>query len=118
MKCFQCGYEFDDAAERCPQCGAEPDKVQVLPPEERENFQGLTIEVEPGDAGGERRQEEGPRRRVFVHRVDVGNSAGGFFLKLLIAGIALLLLIMVLPVALFWIVIVLAGWFGARWWRR
>jgi hypothetical protein len=48
----------------------------------------------------------------------VGNSAGGFFLKLLIAGIALLLLIMVLPVALFWIVIVLAGWFGARWWRR
>ncbi len=118
MKCFQCGFEMDDAAASCPNCGAEQGKVQILPPEERENFQGLTIEAERGPAGDDDYRGEGPRRRVYVHRVDLGSTPGGLFLKLIIAGVLLFLVIMALPLALLVIGVIFAGWLGSQFWRR
>ncbi|MGE5580977.1 MAG: hypothetical protein ACM3X9_00400 [Bacillota bacterium] len=77
----------------------EPGKVTVLPPEERENFKGITIE-----AGGSGKQEENqrgyseyeyhdPYKRVYVRQVRLNNALSWLFFGFL----ALVIVFLVLP---------------------
>lgn len=49
MICKHCGLEYPDDLDACPGCGAANDDVeaQVLSEEERDSFDGMTIETGP-----------------------------------------------------------------------
>ena len=49
MICKHCGLEYPDDLDACPGCGAANEDVeaQVLSEEERDSFDGMTIETGP-----------------------------------------------------------------------
>lgn len=62
MKCSFCGKELERGTQECPYCHCSIEaEVQVLRPEERDTFDGVTIEQD-GNAG-----RRNPRRR-YAHR--------------------------------------------------
>lgn len=121
MQCPKCGGEAE-ANGFCKKCvGGEPE-IKVLNPEERDNFNGLTIqqgnEREPGpdypqwpsDSNHEYRSE-GPGHRVYVRQVSFGSQSTSLLTKLLIAAVMIFLLFVALPIAL---IIVVAS--SLLWW--
>ncbi len=115
MRCKHCGLEYQSDGGVCPGCGAEPEKIQVLTPEERENFQGITLEDNrPGD-GRYEYQGEQPGQRVFVHQLNWNKS--GFLLKLLVGLVLIGLIIFALPLVLLGVGVFVVGWFSA-WLRK
>ncbi len=110
MNCTQCGFELEDGAAVCPNCGMELGKVRALAPEERESFEGMTIEAgRPGGDSDEYRSE-GPGRRVYARRIEIGNSPGGILLWVLIGTVLALLVLISLPVALIGFGLLLLRW--------
>jgi predicted ATP-dependent serine protease len=104
MRCNTCGYEFDDWAGTCPECHATPEKIQVLSPEERENFDGITIEQDNGNPN--QRANNSPFQKAFVFQ----SSSGGPLAKLIIGGLLLIAVFVFLPLAL-----VLFATLGLNW---
>lgn len=120
MNCPYCGFEIENETTVCPNCGGERSQVQVLTPEERENFQGLTIsdESEHHDDGFYEYKSADGRRRVYVRQVNLGRSPAGLLTSLFIGAIVLGLIILFLPLALLMIGIVVLGWLLAGFRRR
>jgi len=115
MKCSNRGIEFDDDGPVRPQCGGTGDQVEVLPPEERDNFRGITIGDEPpaADRPCQSSQSEngGSRRRVYVKTFNFGGSTpGGIITKLLAAAVMIGLIIVALP-----LVLIIAGLIAVSW---
>ena len=109
MKCPKCGAEMETDDSICSRCAAETSEVKVLRPDERDDFNGLTIQQggESDNATGFREEtpgnyeyrSEGPGHRVYVRQVSFGSHMG-FLTKLLILAIILFLVFVALPVAL------------------
>ena len=109
MKCPKCGAEMETDASICSRCAAETSEVKVLRPDERDDFNGLTIQQggESDNATGFRGEtpgnyeyrSEGPGHRVYVRQVSFGSHMG-FLTKLLILAVILFLVFVALPVAL------------------
>lgn len=80
MICKNCGFEYEDGLKECPNCQAPnvPDDPQVLSQQERDTFEGLTIETpkeEDGADQGEYKvydQEEERARREEAENKDSG----------------------------------------------
>ncbi|MGE5581829.1 MAG: hypothetical protein ACM3X9_04745 [Bacillota bacterium] len=98
MVCLHCGFNLESGQTICPNCGEDP-RVTVLPPEERENYSGLTIEQ--AENGNSYKESEGTTssRRVFVHNISL-NPGKGLFTSILLGAIFLVIFIIALPVAL------------------
>lgn len=102
MRCDQCQAEIGAESQRCPHCGAEQPTVEVLSPEERENFQGLTIETE---SPGREQRSEGysgdeyfdPRRGVYVRRFSFGESQNNWLSRIVIGLIVIGVLFLAFP---------------------
>jgi hypothetical protein len=108
MQCNTCGNEFDDWAGTCPKCHADPGKVQVLSPEERENFNGITIEQ---DGGNSKNANTGsPFQKVFVFQ----SSSGGMLAKLIVSALLLIAVIVFLPLAILFIATLGLNWLSNR----
>ena len=96
MKCPKCGAEMENDGGVCSRCAAETAEVKVLPPDERDDFKGMTIQQggEAGDKTGFREEppgsyeyrSEGPGHRVYVRQVSFGSQSMGLLTKLLIVG--------------------------------
>lgn len=82
--CPECGKERDASVEKCPYCEQEL-QITVLSPQERETFQGVTINQDTDEGREENYQYTGygPNHRVHIRHVHV--SGGSFWSKLLIA---------------------------------
>ena len=110
MKCPKCGVEMENDGGVCSRCAAETAEVKVLPPDERDDFKGMTIQQggEAGDKTGFREESpgsyeyrsEGPGHRVYVRQVSFGSQSMGLLTKLLIVAVVLFLILVALPVAL------------------
>lgn len=104
MKCSFCGRELERGIQECPYCHCRIEtEVQVLRPEERDTFEGVTIEEDGSTEGGtrvedvrdERRADEqtaGPKIRV--HSFGCGS---GILMTLLILGGILAIFFFLLP---------------------
>lgn len=103
MHCTVCGQETGSMTEsRCKNCRPEPD-VQILTPEEREKFHGVTIDSDGGrqDDGQQRHSTgTGQNQGVYIRQVSFG-SGGGLISKIVIAAIIAAIIFFVLPLALF-----------------
>ena len=109
MRCPKCGGEMETDSSICSRCAAETGEVKVLRPDERDDFNGLTIQQggESENATGFKEEtpgnyesrSEGPGHRVYVRQVSFGSHMG-FLTKLLIVAVILFLVFVALPVAL------------------
>jgi hypothetical protein len=114
MRCERCGAEIHDAGKTCPECGHSFREVEVLTPEEREGFQGITIE----SPGSRRERDEDysyeyhdPEKRVYVRRFNLNTGPGGLLNRILtgliIAGVLFLAFpILFLVFRMFFVIIV------------
>jgi hypothetical protein len=116
MRCYKCGTEIETENGSCPNCGERLDgsEVEVLPPEERDEFQGITIEQNP-QTSGERGYYEyhDPHKGVYVRQINLSGK-GGWLSRILVGLIIfaliffifpflLVLLIFFVPVILVWL---------------
>lgn len=97
MKCGFCGREIDMSVLECPYCHYQIQKeAQVLTPDERDTFEGITIE-EDGSTdqevyGGNRQERVPPNFKVRTF--SFGN---GILSTLLIIGVILAFCFFLLP---------------------
>ena len=66
MKCSFCGKELERGTQECPYCHCSIEaEVQVLRPEERDTFDGVTIEQDGNAEGGTRVEDMRTERRAY-----------------------------------------------------
>lgn len=121
MRCPECNAEIADVGSDCEKCGYKAASVKVLRPDERDDFQGLTIQqgdgssgqtpYVDGQSGSYEYRSEGPGHRVYVRQVSFGSKPFGFLTKLIVIAVILFLVFIALPVAL-----VLMAVFSLLWW--
>lgn len=122
MICKFCNNSFDSAESAyCPHCGNSGAKI--LTPEERDNFDGITIDNGNSQNRDDCYQssEEGFGRRIYVRRFKTNLSSFGLLHRLLWGLIIVGLIILVLPVATSVLGLLIVGWLLAgflRRWRR
>ncbi|SMC99127.1 zinc ribbon domain-containing protein [Sporomusa malonica] len=104
MECPNCSAQIEPEASRCQHCGHEL-AVKVLSRQERDNFNGITIE-EKGDSDN-RRQYAGSGDRPRVKQVNIAFDSSSWTGKLIVAAILGLLVFFFLP--LFMFVVLAAG---------
>jgi len=124
MRCPKCNEEMDQTTSKCNRCENEVSEVKVLQPDERDEFQGMTLQQgeEPtvrsdyknDSPGNYEYRSEGPSHRVYVRQVSFGSGGSrpfGFLTKLIVAALILFFVFVALPVAL-----VLMAVFSLIWW--
>lgn len=115
MRCNGCGHESDE--EVCPVCGQDnrdASRVTVLPRDEKDDFDGITIDQGEGDRSDYYQQQyDRPGfGRVYIRQVNMGG--GGLLSKLLIAAVFLFILFVALPVAVLLMLIGTVIWLFRR----
>lgn len=114
MHCFKCQRDFDSVDGRCPFCGQQVENdVRVLTPEEKEKYDGVTIESDGSayeEKGGQNQQ---PGRRVYVKQIRMGRSgwASKLALYFFIAALAMLVIFFLIPTALIAVGVGVLIWF-------
>ncbi len=125
MICKNCGFEYEDGLKECPNCQAPnvPIEPQVLSKQERDTFNGLTIETTKEEGQPEykvydqeeekaRREEEKSQNSGFHVKVFGGTSIlWTVFIVLTILGI----LIFILPVFAMFFVAAVVCYFLYSW---
>ncbi len=115
MSCIHCGAETKSGENICNNCKHQPE-VTVLSSDERENFQGLTIEQDQNskDYYHSDTNESNPHPRVFVRQFSFGSGKGSLLLKLLLGAGFLIVVILALPVALIFLAFFIINWLFLR----
>ena len=96
MSCIHCGAHLNPDQQICPDC-QHNSTVTVLSPEERESFNGLTIQ---DIAGNDQSQEHNSNPHVYVRHFSFGTTHGNWLIRLLVGAIFLLVIIFALPIVL------------------
>lgn len=94
----------DDLNSSHPENSQEQGEVQILPPEERENFKGITIDAGEQEKNNQDYSEyeyHDPHKRVYVRRV---NLKGGLFNWVVLGLLFVVAIFIALPFLLFIII--------------
>jgi hypothetical protein len=118
MLCANCAKEIGPEEKECPNCGQPQGEVKVLTPEERENFQGITLGDAPEKEGSYQYESRGPGHRIYVRQVSFGAGKTSFWTKLIIAAVLGVLIFVFLPLALFFMLAVSLIWMIFRFLSR
>lgn len=105
MKCSFCGKELERGTQECPYCHCRIEaEVQVLRPEERDTFDGVTIEQDGNSESGTRVEDAKAERRTYGQstagpqiRVHSFGCGSGILMTLLILGGILAIFFFLLP---------------------
>jgi hypothetical protein len=121
MRCEQCGAEFNDAGKTCPECGYFFGEVEVLTPEDREDFQGITIES-PGREG-ERQADynyeyHDSQKGVYVRQFNFNSGKGGLLNRIMVGLIIAVVLFLAFPMFFVILGLVIIGGFLSLMLRR
>jgi hypothetical protein len=128
MRCKKCNAEMEAEVGVCPVCGERwtehEVEVEVLPPEERDEFQGITIEQNPQSSPDERGDSNyeyyDPRKRVYVRQINLSGK-GGWLSRILVGLAVLAVIFLAFPfffmLLIFFVPVILGGLF-AFFWRR
>ena len=114
MRCVHCGFSLTESDTVCANCGKAASPVSVLPPEERESFNGITIEQDTGERAGSSTSQQ--RQRVYYHQVNIGNNSmlSGLFTLLVIGFVVALILFFAVPALILMVVAGIVLWFLRR----
>lgn len=107
MKCDFCGREIEDRLSECPYCHYQLKRdTQVLSPDERDTFEGITIEEDGSTRSSEAFDERSDRFKRYEQsqqpqqphfKVRTFNLSSGILMTLLIIGGILALFFFLLP---------------------
>lgn len=104
MNCSFCGRELDRCIQECPYCHCRVEHdAQILMPEERDTFAGVTIEEDGTAFDGVRVEEAGEERGSYAGsagpqiRVQTFGCGSGILMTLLILGGILAMVFFFLP---------------------
>ncbi len=104
MKCDFCGREIEDRLSECPYCHYQMKRdTQVLSPDERDTFEGITIEEDGSTRSSEAFDERSDRFKRYEQsqqphfKVRTFNLSSGILMTLLIIGGILALFFFLLP---------------------
>ncbi|MDO4178611.1 MAG: hypothetical protein Q4D21_05405 [Phascolarctobacterium sp.] len=116
MKCNFCGHEVAPGTTECPYCHYQfKIDTQVLNPDERDDFEGITIEEDGSATGSASEREDGAAREIYEDRseyesyraqqrpevkVRTFGCGSGILMSLLIMAIICSLFFFVLPTVL------------------
>jgi hypothetical protein len=102
VKCVVCGHEIRSDDQLCPNCIELENKVQVLTPEEKRDFSGITIEQdqEKQSAGHDDNRGYSENQRIYVKHVNFSMGQTSILTKIILGMIVAGLLIVALPIAL------------------
>ena len=119
QRCPKCAAEMDEGKD-CPKCGNPCSSVQILSPQEREQFHGVTIQDEEVQNSPRSEHEwAGERQRIYVRHVQFDSTGpSGFFVKLIFLALILLFIFIFLPMALLLVAAGILGWFILRLLKR
>lgn len=117
--CPRCGADNELGHSYCSVCKAEIDidKVRTMTAAEREEFYGVTIEQNNDQSYKSKGfNKTGSSSCCYVRHIKFGSSSTGVIVKMLIgAGLAALIMIIVLPVMMtFLIAVIITGCFVLR----
>ncbi|HPO96533.1 MAG TPA: hypothetical protein PLZ08_01070 [Bacillota bacterium] len=126
MICKFCNNSFNnDESACCPHCGnSGSDNIKILTPEERDNFDGITIDNGENQNRDDWYQStrDGFGRRIYVRRFKTSLSSFGLLQRLLWGLVIAWLIILALPVVTSVLGLLIVGWlltgFLRRWRRR
>lgn len=107
MKCDFCGRKIEDRLSECPYCHYQLKRdTQVLSPDERDTFEGITIEEDGSTRSSEafdersdrfKRYEQSQQSQQPHFKVRTFNLSSGILMTLLIIGGILALFFFLLP---------------------
>ncbi len=107
MRCPNCNQEVNNGG-TCPYCETPLNQVKVLSPQERENFEGITIEQDDQHEQQEQYRQHG-NYRVYVKHVS--SDSVSILTKVLLAVVVAFFLFVALPMT-----IVIIGSIAVIWW--
>ncbi len=101
MRCAHCGAELRPGEQQCSNCCQTETAVQVLTPEEKRQFQGVTLEQEGETETGSCYKDGNSQsdRRIYVRQINLTGT--GLLTKLFFGAILAVLIFIVLPITLF-----------------
>jgi hypothetical protein len=110
LNCTVCGDEIQSDIGQCSKCKEIESNVQVLTPEEKQEFEGITIEQETDKRNEEqyKYQSFNENQRIYVKHINIGGNMG-FFTKMILAICFIGLIVIALPIAL--VLISVVGFF-------
>lgn len=116
VKCVVCGIEIQSDGQLCPSCTELENKVQVLTPEEKRDFAGITIEQdqEKQTRGHDDKQSYSENQRIYVKHMNFNMGQTSILTKIILGIVIAGLLIVALPIALFIIGVVMFFLFFMR----
>lgn len=105
LVCKVCGAKVQGDEQECSDCREIENKVQVLSPEERQHFSGITLEQDVQEQKSDGWHEgSNANQRIYIKQFSMGNT--NLLTKLVIGIILAGLVVIALPIALFLISIV------------
>jgi hypothetical protein len=108
-----CGAELDSSQE-CLNCRTKDNAIKVLSPEEKQDFRGITIDQTGQDASGESYQYQDAGQRIYVRQFNLSSPKTGFFIKILIGAVLIVLAMAAFSTIAFFAVIGGVIWFILR----
>lgn len=111
MQCPKCNEIIQTGIESCPHCGYTF-AVTVLSRQERDGFDGITIEGENVDARRGQYSSYESSDSPRVKRINLSFGSSGWVGNLMVAAILAVLLFFFLPVLLFIFLVVGAAFIG------
>lgn len=111
MSCVHCGYSLAEGETSCSNCGKPVSPISVLSPDERESFDGITIDQE--GAGRSGRNDRPNQQRVYVRQVHFGgnNTLSGLLSLLAIGFVVAVILFFAVPAVLLLSAAAIGLWF-------
>ncbi len=119
LRCPKCDSLLDETG-YCPQCGKPETSVQILTPQEREHFQGMTIQEDGAQRNTYSEYESAnSRQQVYVRHIHISSGgSSGLFTKLIFLAFILMFVFIFLPVAFMFVAGGILGWFVLRLLKR
>lgn len=124
MICKYCQKEISVLAKECPHCATPVQEVQVMSPDERDNFQGLTIVQDPNGTTVDENMEEPyanqqetfgtNRKKKFYYYSTTNSSSTGkmsILTKIMLVLVLLGIVFFVIPAILTMVLIGAVLWF-------
>jgi hypothetical protein len=110
MRCVDCDYSLTDEAVSCPNCGKPVAPVSVLSPQERESFDGVTIDQDGG--GRSERNDRQQQQHVHFRHIRIGgnNKLSGLITLLIIGLVIAIFLFFAVPFIVFLMVGAVVMW--------
>lgn len=115
MRCVYCGFVMGEEATICSNCGKPKSTISVLSPDEREAFDGITIDQESGDRARSSGKQE--REKVYFRHVYVGGgnrTLSGLMTLLAVGLVIAVILFFAVPIIVMGIGAAIAIWLLRR----